>query len=202
MRTPWALLSLVLCVLPLPAATAERRIAAPCELTTATLAASGQQTEAGGREFAVIVFNHSAQAIAMPSSPAFGWRVQSLDKGAWRLAAEGGPVRHVNPKNEQDEHVVVIGDPPTGPLLEIPPNASKDFRLFLPEASQALRSQVLHSNAPLSTLKLTLFWAAPAALAYSNHAVPLCALAPEWVIKLQKLPSPSQQPSLAPQSAR
>jgi hypothetical protein len=178
-------LGLVFCALPLLAATSERRVAAPCELTTATVIASGKQTDTGGREFAVRVINHSAQTIALPRSPIFGWRVESLHKGSWRFTAEGGPVRRVNPKDEQDAHVAVIGNQPTGPLLEIPPNASEDFYTFLPEASKALRP-----GAPSSTLKLTLFWAASSALAQSNHAVPLCALVPQWVVKLQTFPPP------------
>jgi len=184
MKTPLALLGLIFCTLPL-LAEAERRVAAPCELTTASVIASGKETEAAGREFAVRVINHSAQTIAIPVSPAFGWRVESLEKGSWRLQAEGGPVRRVHPRDEQDGHVVVIGGPATVPLVEIPPGLSKDFYTFLPEAAQALRPE-----APTSTLRLTLLWAAPAALARSNHAVPLCAFAPEFVLKVQKLPPP------------
>jgi hypothetical protein len=185
MKIRFALLGFVVCALPLLASETERRVAAPCELTTASVVASGKQTEAGGREFAVRVINHSPQTIALPNSPAFGWRVESLERGTWRLQAEGGPVRRVHPRDEQDPHVVVIGDPASAPLLEIPPGLSKDFYTFLPEAAQALRPE-----APNSTLKLTLLWAAPTALARSNHAVPLCALAPEFVLKLQKLPPP------------
>ena len=111
MKTPFALLGLVVCALPLLAGEAERRVAAPCELTTATVIASGKQTEAAGREFAVRVINLSPQTIALPSSPAFGWRVESLEKGSWRLQAEGGPVRRVHPRDAQDGHVVVVGDP-------------------------------------------------------------------------------------------
>jgi hypothetical protein len=185
MKIPIALLGLVVCALPLLASEAERRVAAPCELTTASVIASGKETEAAGREFAVRVINHSAQTIALPSSPVFGWRVESLERGTWRLQAEGGPVLRVHPRNEQDGHVVVVGDLATAPLTEIPPSLYKDFYTFLPEAAQALRPE-----APNSTLKLTLLWAASAALARSNQAVPLCALAPEFVLKVQKLPPP------------
>ena len=170
MRTPTALLGLVVCALPLLASQTERRVAAPCELTTASVIASGKETEAAGREFAVRVINHSPQTIALPNSPVFGWRVESLERGAWRLQAEGGPVRRVHPGNE---HIAVIGDPASAPLLEIPPGLFKDFYTYLPEAAPALRPE-----APNSTLKLTLLWAAPTALVLSNHAVPLCALAP------------------------
>jgi hypothetical protein len=185
MKTPFALLGLVVCALPLLASEAERRVAAPCELTAATLIASGNETAAAGREFAVRVINNSPQTIALPNSPAFGWRVESLERGTWRLQAEGGPVRRVHPVNEQDAHVVVVGDPASAPLVEIPPSLFKDFYTFLPEAAPALRPEAANS-----TLKLTLLWAAPAALTRSNHAVPLCALAPEFVLKLQKLPPP------------
>jgi hypothetical protein len=185
MKTPFALLGLVVCALPLLASQTERRVAAPCELTTASVIASGKETEAAGREFAVRVINNSPQTIALPSSPAFGWRVESLERGTWRLQAEGGPVRRVHSGNEQDGHVVVIGDPASAPLLQIAPGLFKDFYTFLPEAAPALRPEATNS-----TLKLTLLWAAPAALVLSNHAVPLCALAPEFVLKLQKLPPP------------
>jgi hypothetical protein len=189
MRTSRTLLGLILCALPLLAGTAERRVAVPCERTTATVIASGKETEAEGRQFAVRVINHSDQTIAMPRSPIFGWRVESLEKGVWRAKAEGGPVRRVKPKDDLDKHVVAIGGEATTPLTEISPERSEDFFVFLPEAAQALRPQDA-----TSTLKLTLFWAASAALARSNHAVPLCAIAPEWVLKIQKLPSHQPMP--------
>lgn len=187
MRTPFALPGLVLgfvfCTLPLLSAEAERRVAAPCELTSATVIGSGKQSEAAGREFVVRVINNSARTIALPRSPVFGWSVESLDKRGWLLKAEGGPVRRVNRKDEWDGHVAVIGTSETTPLVEISPTRSEDFHVFLPEASKALQPEAL----TMSTLKLTLFWAAPPTLAQSNHAVPLCALAPEWVLKVQKL---------------
>lgn len=182
MKTPLTLLALVLCALPLLAQNAERRVVAPCELITATVVASGKQTEAEGREFGVRVFNHSARTIVLPASPVFGWRVESLDKKGWRLKAEGGPVRRVSAK---DEHIVVIGHPESTSLVEIPPNRSGDFYVFLPDAAKALQP-----DSSASTLKLTLYWAAPAAFAQSNSAFPACALAPQWVLKVQKLPPP------------
>lgn len=190
MRTSRTLLGLLFCALPLLAGTAARRVAAPCERTTATVIASGKETEAEGRQFAVRVINHSGQTIALPRSPIFGWRVESLEKGVWRSKAEGGPVRRVNPKDDLDRHVVVIGSEATTPLTEISPERSEDFFVFLPEAVQALRPQ----TAAASTLKLTLLWAASAALAKSNQAVPLCAIAPQWVLKIQKLPSHQPMP--------
>ncbi|MGC2211049.1 MAG: hypothetical protein WA532_13155 [Candidatus Korobacteraceae bacterium] len=38
----------------------------------------------------------------------------------------------------------------------------------------------------LTTLKLTVYWAAPADLAQSNHNVPLCSFAGEWDVKIQR----------------
>ena len=162
MKTPSTLLALVLCALPLVAQNPERRVVAPCELITATVVASGKQTEAEGREFGVRVFNHSARTIVLPASPVFGWRAESFDKKAWHLKAEGGPVRRVS---EKDEHIVVIGHPASTPLVEIPPNRSGDFYVSLPDAAKALQP-----DSSASTLKLTLYWAAPAAFAQSNPA--------------------------------
>jgi hypothetical protein len=184
MRTPLALLALLACALPLFAQNDQRRVVAPCELTSASVIPSGKRSESQGREFAVRVNNNSARPIALPRSPIFGWRVETLEKKVWRLKAEGGPVRRVNAK---DEHIVVLGNPENAPLIEISPTRSKDFYTFMPEADKAL-----HSEKQIATFKLTFYWAAPAALAKSNSAVPLCALAPEWEVGMQNLSPPKR----------
>jgi len=184
MKTSWAVLGLLLCALPLLAESDQRRIVASCELTTASVIPSGKEDKAQGREFAIRVNNNSPRAIAIPQSPIFGWRVEILDKKGWQLKAEGGPVRRVSAK---DEHIVVLGNPQNAPLLEIPPAEAADFFVFLPEAEKAL-----HSDQQTATFRLTLYWAAPAALTKSNPAVPLCALAPEWKLGVQNLPLPKK----------
>ena len=50
-----------------------------------------------------------------------------------------------------------MGTSETHPAGEISPTRSEDFHVFLPEASKALQPEAL----TMSTLKLTLFWAAP-----------------------------------------
>jgi hypothetical protein len=185
MKLPLALLGLLVCALPLLAENDQRRVVAACELTTASVVPSGKESKSEGREFAIRVNNNSLRTIAIPRSPIFGWRVEVLEKKEWRLKAEGGPVRRVNAK---DEHIVVLGgvlgNPETSPLLEIPPTGSADFYAFLPEAEKALQSDKQRAS-----FKLTLYWAAPEALAKSNPAIPLCALAPEWKMGLQNVPA-------------
>src|ERR1700676_1309373 len=130
MRTPMALLALLVCALPVLAQNDRRRVVAPCELTTASVIPSGKESETQGREFALRVTNNSVRTIAFPRSPSFGWRVETQHKRDWQFKAEGGPVRRVSAK---DQHIVVLGNPENGPLVEIPPNHSEDFFLFLPE---------------------------------------------------------------------
>jgi len=175
-------LGLVVCALPLLAENDQRRVVAACELTTASVIPSGKESKSQGREFAIRVNNNSPRTIALPQSPVFGWRVETLEKKGWQFKAEGGPVRRVSAK---DEHIVVTGNPQNAQLLDIPPTGSADFFVFLPKAENAL-----HSDRQIATFKLTLYWAAPAALANSNPAVPLCALAPEWKLGVQNLPPP------------
>jgi hypothetical protein len=178
MRTPLALLALVVCALPLLAQKAERRVVAPCELIAASLSTTGRENAAEGREFAIRVTNKSTRTIALPRSPVFGWRVETQDKNAWRFKAEGGPVHRVNAK---DEHIVAFGNPADAQMMEIAPARSADFYTFLPGTEKALQPE-----SQLSTLKLTVYWAASAALTQSNRAVPSCALASEWVITMQR----------------
>lgn len=185
MRTPWALLGLVVCALPLFAQQAERHVVAPCKLTKALLIASGKESAIEGQEFSVRVVNNSKLTIALPRSPVFGWRVETLDKKVWRIKAEGGPVLRVkNRRNENDPHIVVIeNSAPPSALLEIPPAHSEDFYTFVPEAEKALRPE---GEGHLSTFKLTLYMAATAKSAQPSSAIPLCALAPEWIVTTQK----------------
>jgi hypothetical protein len=182
MRTHLALLGLFVFALPLSAQKSARRVVAPCELTTAVVVPSGKLSATLGREFAIRVTNSSPRTIAMPRSPNFGWRVETLHKKDWRLKAEGGPVRRVS---AADPHLVVSGNPESAPLLQIAPAHGETFLVFLPEADKALQP-----DQPLSTFKLSLYWAASAEVAKSNPAILPCALAPEWIVNLQKLPAP------------
>jgi hypothetical protein len=169
-----------------------RRVVAPCELTSTALGLSGEESPSQGRGFSLHVVNESARTLALPRSPDFGWRVETREKSGWKLKAEGGPVRRVN---ATDVHLVVssvsdrraIREPvPVGSqeastdMVEIAPARAQDFRFFLPEADPALRPE-----ARLTTLKLTVYWAAPAGLAQNNRAVPACALAAEWVVTMR-----------------
>lgn len=174
MRTHLALFALALCALPLMADNGPRRVVAPCELTTAAVVPSGLGSDTGGREFAVRVFNNSPRAITLPRNPVFGWRVDTRHKDSWKLKAQGGPAHTIIPT---DPHVVVFGNSETGPLVEIAPAHSADFRAFLPEAEKALVP-----DSQVSTFRLTLYWAASAEFAGANPAVPPCALSPEWVV--------------------
>jgi hypothetical protein len=182
MRTRFALLGLLVFALPLFAEQGERRVVAPCELTTAAAITTGKVSETKGHEFTIRVSNNSKRTIALPRSPVFGWRVETLHKKDWRLKAEGGPVRRIS---ATDEHIVATGHPESLPLVEISPGGWRDFDVFLPEAEPALRPESRRS-----TFKLTIYWAASADLAQSNRSVPPCALAPEWVVSMQKLPTP------------
>jgi hypothetical protein len=182
MKMSLVVLGLVACALPLLAENDQRRVVAACELTTASVIPSGKESKSQGREFAIRVNNNSPRMIALPQSPVFGWRVETLEKRGWQFKAEGGPVRRISAK---DEHIAVTGNPPNTPLVEIPPASKADFFVFVPEAEKAL-----HSDRQIATFKLTLYWAAPAELAKSNPAVPLCALAPEWKLGVQNLPPP------------
>jgi len=173
MRTPLLLLGLALCALPLLAQQPARRVVAPCELTTASLTISDQ--EDGARQFGVLVRNESIRTIVLPRSPLFGWRVDVQSKSGWKLKAEGGPVRRIS---GGDTHIVVSGSSGSAPMVEIPPAHSQLFSADLPEAVQAL-----HASGGVSTLRLTLYWAAPAELAQRDPALPVCALAPELIIK-------------------
>lgn len=171
-----------MCAMPLFAQQPARRVAAVCELTTASVVPSGKESESDGREYEIRVTNRSRRMIAMPRTPVFGWRVETLVKKDWKLKAEGGPVRRVSAK---DKHIVVLGDPENAPLQEIAPANSANFYTFLPEAEKALKLDKVGS----ATFRVTLLWAAPAALSQSNPAVLPCALAPEWTLTVQRLES-------------
>lgn len=182
MKTSLALLGLLLCALPVSAENAGRRVVAACELTTATVIPSGKESDTQGREFAIRVTNNSPRTVAMPKSPSFGWRVESLNGREWSFKAESGPVRRISAK---DPHIVVSGPSQNLPLVEIAPAHGETFFVYLPEAEKALQP-----DRQFSHFKLTLFWAAPPELAKANPTVLPCALAAEWVVDVQKLPPP------------
>jgi hypothetical protein len=182
MKLSLALLGLLVCAQPLLAENAQRRVVAACELTTASVIPSGKESKSQGREFAIRVNNNSQRTIAVPRSPVFGWRVETRVKRDWQFKGEGGPVRRISAK---DEHIVATGDAQNTPLIEIPPDGSADFFVFLPDVEKAL-----HSDTQFATFRLTLYWAAPAALAKSNPAVLPCALAAQWQMGLLNLPPP------------
>jgi hypothetical protein len=182
MRIP-SLLAVVIFALPLLAQPA-RRVAAPCQLASASLSLSGEESPERGRGYVFQVTNHSPRPLAMPSSPDFGWRVDTWRKSDWKLKAEGGPVRLLTSSGTSDPHMAVTGPSGSGPLFQIAPSVAHDFSFFLPEAEAALRPDP-DPKVPVTTLKLTVFWAAPAALVQSDHSVPPCALSAEWVVKME-----------------
>jgi len=181
MKFPF-LLAVGLCALPL-LAQPPRRVAAPCQLSSASLSLSGEESPDKGRGYSFQVANNSARTIAMPASPGFGWRVETLVNNNWKLKAEGGPVRFLGTSGSSDPHMAVTGPSASGTLVQIPPTHAFDFDFFLPEAEAALRPD---PSIPLTTLKLTVYWAAPADLVQSNRDVPLCALSSVWVVKIQR----------------
>jgi hypothetical protein len=168
--------------MPLLAQAPPRRVTAPCQLASATLGLSGEESPNKGRGYSIQVLNNSHRTLAIPSPPVFGWRVDTLVKNRWKLKAEGGPVRLLTTSGSSDPHLAVTGQSASGPMVQIAPTHAFDFDFFLPEAEAALRAD---PGATLSTLKLSVYWAAPANLAQSNHDVPVCALAAEWVVKMQ-----------------
>ncbi len=119
----------------------------------------------------------------MPGTPGFGWRVETLQKNGWKLKAEGGPVRLLTTSGRSDPHVAVTGSPPPVAMVRIAPTHAFDFSFFLPGAEAALRPD---PGVMLTTLKLTVYWAAPANLAQSNRDVPLCSLSGEWDVKIRR----------------
>ena len=165
-----------------PAAASPRRVAAPCQLTSAQLGLSGEESPDQGRGYSFQVANNSTRTIAMPGTPGFGWRVETLQKNGWKLKAEGGPVRLVTTSGRTDPHVAVTGGSASISMVQIAPTHAFDYSFFLPGAEAALRPD---PGVMLTTLKLTVYWAAPADLAQSNRGVPLCSLAGEWDVKIQ-----------------
>jgi hypothetical protein len=173
---------MILCALPLSAENAGRRVVAACELTTATVIPSGRESGAQGREFAIRVTNSSPRTVALPRSPQFGWRVDTLRRNDWLLKTEGGAVHRVSSK---DPHVVAYDQPENLPLVEIAPAHGETFLLYLPAVEKALQP-----DSQFSHYKLTLYWAADAELAKANPSVLPCALAAEWIVDVQRLPPP------------
>jgi hypothetical protein len=159
-----------------------RRVTAPCQLTSAQLGLSGEESPDKGRGYSIQVANHSARTIAMPATPGLGWRVDTLVKDSWKLKAEGGPVRLLTTSGLTDPHMAVTGPSASDALVQIPPGQAFDFDFFLPEAEAALRPD---PGALLTTLKLSVYWAAPANLVQQNREVPLCSLAAQWDVKIQ-----------------
>jgi hypothetical protein len=165
-----------------PASASPRRVAAPCQLASATLGLSGEESPDKGRGYSIQVANNSHRTLAMPGSPAFGWRVETLRKNGWKLKAEGGPVRLLTTDGASDPHMAVTGRSGSASIVQIPPTHAHDFDFFLPGAEAALRSD---PGVTVTTLKLTVYWAAPADLAQSNRDVPACALSAAWVVKME-----------------
>jgi hypothetical protein len=212
-----SLLGVLLCTLPLlaqpPARPAGSRVVAPCELVSAALGLSSDDSPEQGRGYAIHVMNHSSRPLVLPRSPIFGWRIETLEKKNWKLQAEGGPVRRVS---SQDEHIIALApaagseaipasapaagsaalpaSAPAAPapaagsaalpvavpdLMVIQPAQSADFRFHLPQAEPEIRP-----GSGLTTLKLSVYWAASAEMAQSNRTLPPCAIQADWVVTL------------------
>jgi hypothetical protein len=184
MKTSLALLGVLLCTLPLSAHDAGRRVVAACELTTATVIPSGRENSAKDREYAIRVTNSSPRAVALPRSPNFGWRVESLRKKDWRFKAEGGPVRRIS---ADDPHIVVSKglSGQSENMVEIAPTHGETFLVYLPEVDKALQS-----DSQFSHYKLTLYWAASQELAKVTPTALPCGLTAEWIIDVQRMPPP------------
>jgi len=183
------LLAIALCSLPLSAqrpapaaASSPRRVAAPCQFASGQLSLSGEDSPDKGRGYSFQVANNSTRAIAVPTAPAFGWRVETLQKHGWKLKAEGGPVRLLTTTGRSDPHVAVTGPSSADSVLRIAPTHAFDFSFFLPEAEAALRPD---PGVMLTSLRLTVYWAAPADLVQSDPDVPLCSLSGQWDVKIQ-----------------
>ena len=91
-------------------------------------------------------------------------------------------MRLLTTSGRTDPHVAVTGQSASGAMVQIPPTHAFEFSFFLPGAEPALRPD---PGVMLTTLRLTVYWAAPASLAQSNRDVPLCSLAGEWDVKIQ-----------------
>ncbi|MGC2211050.1 MAG: hypothetical protein WA532_13160 [Candidatus Korobacteraceae bacterium] len=102
-------------------AASPRRVAAPCQLTSAQLGLSGEESPDQGRGYSFQVANNSTRTIAMPGTPGFGWRVETLQKNGWKLKAEGGPVRLVTTSGRTDPHVAVTGGSASDSMVQIRP---------------------------------------------------------------------------------
>ena len=159
------------------AAPVSRRVVAPCELTSASLGPSGEESATEGRGFAVHIMNGSPMPIVLPSYPEFGWRLETLENKRWKLKSEGGPIRRVR---ASDPHLAIVGQSGSGPMVQVAPKFARDYRFFLPEASQALR----HAG-KLTTFRLSVYWAASAEMQSSNPAPLACGLAADWTISIR-----------------
>ena len=183
MRIP-SFLTFLLLALPLAAqapqagaAPGPRRVVAPCELTSASLGPSGEDSPSQGRGFAIHIMNGSTVPIVLPAYPEFGWRVETLEKKGWKLKSEGGPVRRVR---DSDPHLAIVGVSGAGPMVQIAPDFARDYRFFLPEADLALRHE-----GKLTTLKLSVYWAASAEMQRGDPSPLACAIAADWTIRMR-----------------
>jgi hypothetical protein len=159
------------------AAAGPRRVVAPCELTSASLGPSGEDSPTEGRGFAIHIMNGSTTPIVLPAYPEFGWRVETLEKKGWKLKSEGGPVRRVR---QTDPHLAIVGKSGVGPMVQIAPDFARDYHFFLPGADQALRHE-----GKLTTLRLSVYWAASAEMQRGDPAPLACAIAADWTIRIR-----------------
>jgi hypothetical protein len=156
-----------------------KRVVAPCALTTASLGPSGEESPTDGRGFAIHIANDSAIPVDLPTYPEFGWRVDTQQKNnSWKLKAEGGPVRRVG--SADDPHVAVVGQTGSGPMVKVVPTAAREYRFFLPGVDRALRHE-----GKLTTLRLSVYWAASAAMRQSDPAAPNCAVTADWTVTIR-----------------
>lgn len=183
------LLAIVLCALPLAAQSpapassgSQRRVAAPCQFVSGQLSLSAEDSPDKGRGYSFQVVNNSKRTIAISAKPDFGWRVETLEKHGWKLKAEGGPVRLLTTSGRSDPHVAVTGPSSSHSVLQIAPTHGFDFSFYLPDAEAALRPD---PGVMLTSLKLTVYWAAPADLVQQNRDVPLCSVSGQWDVKIQ-----------------
>lgn len=179
-RTPTSATDPQQSTLQAPAEAGPRRVLAPCQLVEASLGPSGEDSPTQGRGFGINVRNNSLQTLDFPAYPEFGWRVETQHKHGWKLKAEGGPVRLVG--SPTDPHVAVVGPTGSGAMVHVQPTFGRDYRFFLPGASQAL-----HHEGKLTTFKLTVFWAASSAMKQSDPSAPNCAITADWTVSIRPL---------------
>jgi hypothetical protein len=156
-------------------------VVAPCQLVSADLSFSGESTPQDGRGFSLHVANRNSYSIALPASPEFGWMVERRRGSGWKRAAEGGTVRRIG--SGADVHLAVIGPTGTTPVVELAPGAARDIRFFLPQSDAALRPD---PSVQLTTLRLSVFWAASNELRIQAPNLPRCGIAASWNVSLER----------------